>query len=252
MKRWLLVVLSVIATVSVASAVEVPGNVSMNAVIDLTGTGMTTWYAVIKNVSDNQPAAILGWSDVVPQVTPYKVSNQYIEINATITDPIDWRMLIHTNNTQYTGSTDAGGYGLVAIDDTSAGLPLAWKVVDSTAPVIETPVFSTNRPDGSEGFTDYQWKFLVDQTQTGTYGWDPLDTYVRVWSNVPEADAGGSTGIYWNEGVGVDMDPDTAGDQPSPAPSVDNSVRVYVASDFTTAMAQRYATTTLTLEVLIP
>lgn len=238
-KLLLILVVSIVLCPVMAFALDVPGSQSIQASVTPIG-GVQEWTAVLKNVIDNQPASSIGWSGVSAGMDQYKVADQYIEVTVNITNPIDWRMLIYTNNTSYTGDTSKGSYGLVD-GDNDHGLPLAWKVLESTETVAD-PVFELNRPDATEGFTDYMWKFVVDQTQTGTYGWDATDTYVRVWDN---------DGFYWNEGVGPDVDPGQPGDQPCPAPSLDDEVFIYLGAGFQHSLAQAYSTTSLTLQILV-
>jgi len=239
-KLLLILVVSIVLCPVMAFAIDVPGSQPISASVTPIG-GVQEWTAALKNVSDDQPAISIGWSGVTAGMDQYKVADQYIEVTVNITNPIDWRMLIYTNNTSYTGDTSKGSYGLVD-NDNDHGLPLAWRVQEDLGTPAD-PVFSITRPEPNpEGFTDYMWKFVVDQTQTGTYGWDATDTYVRAWDN---------DGFYWNEGVGPDMDPVQSGDQPCPAPSLDDEVFIYLGAGFTHSLAQAYSTTSLTLQILV-
>ena len=235
----LILVVSIVLCPVMAFALDVPDSQSISASVTPTG-GVETWNAALKKVSDNQPAISIGWSGVSAGMDQYKVAAQYIEVTVDITNPIDWRMLIYTNNESYTGDRSKGSYGLVNTGN-DLGLPLAWRAQEDLG-TPDDPVFSTTRPEPDpEGFTDYMWKFVVDQTQTGTSGWDSTDTYVRVWDN---------DGFYWNEGVGPDMDLTQEGDQPCPAPSLDDKVFIYLGADFTHSLAEEYSTTSLTLDML--
>lgn len=238
-KLLLILVVSIVLCPVMAFALDVPDSQSIQASVTPTG-GVEEWTAVLKNVSGDLEANSIGWSGVTAGIDQYKVADQYIEVTVNITNPISWRMLIYTNNTSYTGDKSKGSYGLVNTGN-DRGLPLAWRVQEDLG-TPDDPVFSITRPDPyPEGFTDYMWKFVVDQTQTGTDGWDVTDAYVWVWDNY---------GFYWNEGVGADMDSEQSGNQPCPAPSLDDKVFIYLGAGFTHSLAEEYSTTSLTLDML--
>lgn len=238
-KLLLILVVSIVLCPVMAFALDVPHSESIQASVTPIG-GVQEWNAALKNVIGNGGASSIGWSDVTAGMNQYKVADQYIEVTVNITDPISWKMLIYTNNESYTGDTSKGSYGLVNTGN-NLGLPLAWRAQeDLGAP--DDPVFSINRDSGPpEGFTDYMWKFVVDQTQTGTHGWKAGDPYVRVWDN---------DGFYWNEGTGPDVDPTQDGNQPCPAPSLDDKVFIYLGAGFHHSLAEEYSTTSLTLDML--
>jgi hypothetical protein len=242
-KTYTAIVMSVLFITANSFALPVAGSKVVTASIDLSLTGTQVWDAVLKKVSDNTTAAsqtAFSWSGVTAGMQSYKIADQYIELTTTITNPINWKMIIYTDNTNYSGNKSLGGFGIVNTAG-SRGLPLAWKVQETTA-TVATPVFSTTRPTTpvSEGFTDFQWKFLVDKNQTD---WGAVNTakYNRVWDN---------GGFYWNEGIDDDLDPGPAV-APCPAQSADGKVNVYIGAGFHSSMAETYATTSLTLDVLL-
>lgn len=102
---------------------------------------------------------------------------------------------------------------------------MCWKVTDDAA-APSTPEFSLDR-DGGEGFTDYQWRWLKDHSQTGDYGWSNDQSYSVVWDD---------------EGVRTDGDGTEA--YPCPSPNY-----IYFAADFTGSTAQEYKTNKLILEL---
>ncbi|MCB4791148.1 MAG: hypothetical protein LHV68_04595 [Elusimicrobia bacterium] len=232
-KRLLLIVAALAICPMITFAYVIPSSHTFTATVLPTG-GVQTWDAVVRNVSNNAVATQVQWSGVTAAQQGYKVADQYIEVSITITNLINWRMLVYTNNTNYTGNKSTAatkGFGLVGQIDTKYGLPVAWKVLESTE-AVTVPLFSLNRGDGTQGFTDYMWKFVQDKNLLNvnlTSAWDPASTYVRVWDN---------TGFYWSE------NPALAG------LSADNKIYMYLASDFTHSLAQTYSTNSLTLDVL--
>ncbi|MBD3272713.1 MAG: hypothetical protein GF384_09285 [Elusimicrobia bacterium] len=228
-KSFSLFIAMVIALPVIALADPVPGSKAFNASVIPTG-GIQEWFAEIKNIDNNQPAQDIQWSNVVAGSDTYKVADQYVEIAVNITNVIDWRMLIYTDNDEYTGNKEEGGFGLIS-NDNNRGLPLAWTVKESTT-TVSTPVFDPNRQP-TPGFTDFLWKFVVDQNQTGPNGWNPNNPYVRVWDN---------NGFYWHE------NPNEPG---NPAQSVDDNVVVYFGAGFAQSLAEQYSTDSLTLDVLL-
>jgi hypothetical protein len=249
-KLTALICLSLLAAAATKSfALPVAGSKALTASVTVSG-GTQTWNATLKNVSDNSTPtnqSAITWSGVTAGMPGYKIADQYVELTTLITNPITWKMIVYTNNTSYAGDKSLGSFGLVNSSN-NRGLPLSWKVQDSTD-AVAAPVFSTTRlapgaTSYTEGFTDYQWKFLVDKTQTGTHGWSVADaaSYNRVWDN---------SGFYWNEGIGPDMDSVKPGNQPSPTPSDDNKVNLYLGAGFTTSLAEQYTTTSLTIETLV-
>jgi hypothetical protein len=239
LKNKLLIMLALIIFPAVVFADQTISTTATYAVFTATVTpigGVQTWTASLKNISDNGAASQLLWTGAIAGVPGYKVANQYIEIGSNITTLINWRMIVYTNNTSYTGiksSNTTQGFGLVGTSNTASGLPLAWMVLNVTSATPVTPVFSLNRTDHTQGFTNYMWKFMQDKNLRNATNTANVflasETYVRVWDN---------TGFYWNE------DPAKA------TPASNNKIYMYIGTDFTHALIQSYSTNSLTLEVL--
>jgi hypothetical protein len=187
---------------------------------------------VIRNISDNQPAAggIITWSNLSAGQTGWKRANQYIEISHSNL-PQPWGIQLYTDNKnasaipRYTGTADPAG--LVKTDNTIIALPMAWRITDS---VIANPPNPVPRSDGS-GFSDYMWHFLKDR---GTFD-DPVtpldevfvngEDYITIWNQ---------TGIACSEG-GKSGNPKKA--------------YIYLAANFTMSSVNAdYNTSTITIE----
>lgn len=222
----LIVTLGICSAWAAFSSLETDPN---TAYVDLSGTQTYSWTVTVHNVSDDVATSNLGWSDVTSGEDIWKVSDQYIKIDASVTYT-DWGIQIYTDNKdaaaspQYTG-TAGSGYNFVGVSNTTSALPFAWKVVDvSTA----APVAPVVRSDYT-GFEDYCWKWMKDKTQTTNPFLDD-ETYVRVWAD---------DGIYWHESP---TEPGNPGAAPSPN-------YVYIATWFDSSTAQVYSTNRLILEI---
>lgn len=203
-----------------------------SAAVSVINAGSGEVNIVIRNISDNQPAAngIITWSGVDAGQTCWKVADQYIEISHSNL-PQFWGMQLYSDNKissanpRYSGSADPAG--LVKADNTIMAMPMAWKITDS---LISSPSNPVLRSDNL-GFSDYQWHFLKDKNTPD----DPLtpdderfvngEGYVTLWNQA---------GIAWNEG-GRSGNPKKA--------------YIYLAADFTmSSVGSEYNTSTLTIE----
>jgi hypothetical protein len=198
--------------------------------------------------------SLLTWNGTMTAGTNmWKVAAYPVMVSADVNFS-DFLIQIYTDNKasdaspKYTGltSTTAGkGFNLVGVSSTSSGLAMAWRVTDTPLVLVSTPIWVKNRGDGSEGFTDYQWKWMKDKSQTtasGASNFSSTEEYIRVWDQ---------NGIYWADHVAVDADPNTGGNQPSPASAVSPNY-IYVAARLSDSKAQQYKTNKLILEYLIP
>ncbi|MCB4791150.1 MAG: hypothetical protein LHV68_04605 [Elusimicrobia bacterium] len=260
MKRLLLVVLGILFVVpamSYAFTITASSATAWNAEMRPSG-GMQTWFAVIKRRSDNVTVSSFTWTGITVANPGYKIANQYILVQSTVTNLINWRMVIYTDNTAakagfrifYNDATPSqravacstaafNNFGLVgqnvSPDGSKSGLALSWMVLDVASATPTTPVFMVSRPvTGTAGFTNYMWKFLQDKGRANVGGalgsaWDITSTYVRIWD---------ATGYYWNE------DPTKA------APASDNNLYIYLGVDTTKTLAQFYTTKSLTIEAM--
>jgi hypothetical protein len=195
-----------------------------SASVTIICTGGGTVNAVIRNISDNQPAAngLITWSSVAAGTTTWKTANQYIEISYSGL-PASWGIQIYTDNKaatanpKYTGTADPAG--LVKTDNTIISLPMAWRITDS---VIGTPAVPVQRADG-KGFADYLWHFFKDKNTPN--GFVNGEDYITLWN---------PSGIAWNEG-GRSGNPKKA--------------YVYLAANFTmSSVNSAYNTSALTIE----
>jgi len=226
--------------------------------------GVQQYDASLKTRGTNASAGSLSWTGVAAGNAGYKLANEYILINSTVTNVVGFRMNIYTDNLIGHGSNfyafhtnnnvpfsdqaasvstaSVKSYGLIGqanptnsdenINGTCYGLPLAWMVLDKSSAVPTTPIFSISRSNGTQGFTNFMWKFVQDKGRknvNGTTAWDPTSTYVRIWDQ---------DGFYWNE------DPTKAG-----IPT-NGDVFIYLAIDSTNAKAQVYKTVSLTVDAL--
>lgn len=268
MKKILLLVL-VFAVVVICPSIIFAGGLTLSLssatfTASLTPAGGVQQYdASLRNRTGNTIAASMTWTGVAAGNPGYKVGNQYIMVNSTITNMVGWRMNIYTDNLVVCGgfhpyhsvnnvafasqaaavsTASVRSYGLVGQDNSTSadenvngtcyGLPLAWMVSDTIVASPVTPVFSLSRVDGTQGFTDYMWKFVQDKGRknvNGTSAWLPTSTYVRVWDQA---------GYYWNE------DPTKA------SLSSDGKIFIYLAVDSTSAKAQTYTTKSLTIDAI--
>ena len=243
LKKVALITLAFIVCPAVLFAATTISTTPTYAVFSATVTpigAVQTWTASLKNISDDSPAFDFRWTGAIASVEGYKVANQYIEIDVNITTLISWRMIVYTNNTTYTGdksSNTTNGFGLVGTTVKTSGLPLAWMVLNVTSAAPVTPVFSLDRSDHTQGFTNFMWKFVQDKNLRNAANtaiildstYLQTATYLRVWDN---------SGFYWNE------DPTKA------SAASNNKIFMYLGTDFKHALVQSYSTDSLTLEVL--
>jgi len=190
----------------------------------------------------------LTWSGVIAGQNVWKVADHPITIEAddAFEDNFDvWGIQIFTDNTsadalpRYTGDTSKS-FNLVSNTDTTQGLALCWKITDGIMdPGV--PVWLEDRGDGTEGFTDYQWRWMKDTGQMN-YPFVPGEEYVRGWDQ---------DGIYWADHVGDDVDPFIPGAQPCPAPAASPNY-IYVGVQLHDSLAQQYSTNKLVVEFIFP
>ena len=153
-KKLLLAITVLIICPMVTFAYVIPSSHTFTASVTPTG-GVQSWNAVIKNVSNNSSVGVtqIAWSGVSAGQVGYKVADQYIDISVNITNIVNWRMTVYTNNTSFTGNKSSNtttGFGLVGQSNPSNGLPLVWKVLESTQ-AVAAPVFVAKRVDNSCG-----------------------------------------------------------------------------------------------------
>jgi len=239
-KQLLVVALTFALGVGLAAnaLAELPERKPFTASADLSGTAATDWTVTLKELDGSNTAETqIGWSGVNAGDAVWKVADLCLEVDADVT-LVDWGIQIYTDNKndatstptanpEYTGGTDEGGYSLIGTVNPASTLPMCWKVTDVSTAVPNIPVFSLDRGDGSEGFTDYQWKWLKDHSQTGTNAWGNNEPYSVVWDD---------------EGVRTDGDGTEVFACPSPN-------YIYFATDFTGSTAQEYKTNKLILEL---
>lgn len=190
----------------------------------------------------------LTWSGVIAGQNVWKVADHPITIEAddAFEDNFDvWGIQIFTDNTsadalpRYTGDTSKS-FNLVSNTDTTQGLALCWKITDGIMdPGV--PVWLEDRGDETEGFTDYQWRWMKDAGQMN-YPFVPGEEYVRGWDQ---------DGIYWADHVGDDVDPFIPGAQPCPAPAASPNY-IYVGVQLHDSLAQQYSTNKLVVEFIFP
>jgi hypothetical protein len=200
-------------------------------------------------VSLEPDVSTLTWTGAIAGQAVWKVADQRIKIVADTTSSTIWGVQIYTDNAtagavpRYTGDTSKA-FNVVASNNTTQGLPLCWKVTDEvlTNPVTP-PVWLADRGDAehTEGFTDYQWRWMKDVSQT-TNQFVPFEEYARVWDQ---------NGIYWADRVGLDCDPIAGGNQTCPARG-DSPNYVYVGLQLNRSLAQSYGTNRLVIEFVFP
>lgn len=204
-----------------------------------------SWDVSLKNIDDDAITNQITWQGVNPGDN-WKVAQQYIEVHTDFTGEIDWGIQIYTENKVWDANPKyegvlTQGFNLVSTDTHKGALPMCWKVKESKEDPTQ-PVWSDNRDDGTRGFADYQWKLIKDKSQTENPFINDED-YVKVWDN---------NGIYWNEGVGLDLDPYQEYFQPCPMNTASPNY-IYLAANFKNATTPRtYKTNKLTLEMYFP
>jgi hypothetical protein len=239
---------------SLAFAESGPGEIRSTASVDLSGSGSTTWNIDIKNYATNGSTAAITWTGDVQGIAPltaasppgWVIAEQYIEVTEAPSAYPGWVMQLYTDNKDPAASpkyegTKEGVYSLVGVTNSSASITMCWKVTGSTEPYnptggvdpLDTPVWLQDRGDGTDGFTDYSWKWLKDESQAD----------FRDGSDFKYISITGNDGIYWHEADG-NPGPSPAG---SPAPCY-----IYLSADFAPGVttAQPYATNMLTIELL--
>jgi len=130
---------------------------SLAASVNLTSLGQVAFTADVRNISNDAAAAALGWSGVTLNSTQWKLSDQYVLLNSTVTS--DGGLLrIYTDNLNaspsYTGTSTSTAAGLVDNTDRTKTLPLAWKVFDTkTVPPAVEP---------NDALNGFGWFYFTD------------------------------------------------------------------------------------------
>jgi hypothetical protein len=231
-KRNMKTCMYLFALAAICLAMVSHGYAQDSASINIVGLPEGDVNVVVRNISNNQPAAggLITWSNVRAGETKWKLANQYIEISHSGL-PQFWGMQIYTDNKnqaaqpRYTGTANPAG--LVKTDNTIMAIPMAWRITDS---VISNPADPEKRSDGM-GFSDWLWHFLKDRHTADdpntvvNEAFQDGDDYATFWNQA---------GIAWNE----------AGRSSNP-----KKAYIYLAADFTMSpVGAVYRTSALTLE----
>ncbi len=239
-----------VVSFNLSAAYNIKNTTIFTAQVTVTGSTNTALEISIFNRVDDTPASVVEWTNISLPLggdTSWRVANQYVKIIYTNYNSY-WGISFGSDNFNsaiadplFTGATNDAA-GLVGVNNTSAALQLVWQIQDDTTtydpPKISDPVTS----GGSTYFTNtgWAWKFLIDQAPTTSF-WDtsgndasmgtasvnyyvtPVNQAGRLWGSAATERGGGSSPVY-----------------------------LYLAADFSTATAQQYKTTTLTVEMFQP
>jgi len=195
------------------AAITVVGNRNvLTSSVTVGGTISGGLTVQVKNRSNNAKATNIGWSGIQPGQTTWDVADQYVSLissyNAanfavrTYTDNLK-KINVGSNSTiSYSGPIDNNRPApllsrLGASTTTTNSIPMAWRIVSSTA-IITASTTTVNAPDSG----DFTWFFMKDAAQkdfdvsVSTSGFnntnDPLFDYATVWNDrglhvVPDA-----------------------------------------------------------------
>ena len=272
--------LAVISIAAAFAAVAAPSWAFQSVQIATVTAGTTTGGAkvaqfslAIKDVSDpfgaNNPGSI-GWSGVDPLSTQWKIADQLLVINSTVTD-LNGGIKIYTDNTAADASpqfVDPTPGNTVNQDSLASGLLLgtsgttsepplamAWSIKASTRVVeggdVNTGIGAADPNNGPETATAdnrFQWLFMTDE-----YNWDTGVDFNGDGDAVDEGDATAqaldSAFVTMINNVGIHFGQDDAefGAHPN-----GEDAFVYFQANFSGAQVQQaYQTSTLRVEAFI-
>lgn len=229
---------------------------AQEATADLTvvTTGTAGIAANVKKIDGTtQPDGKIYWTanaSLSPSATPtWIVANQYIELSFTNVPPYTnispfWGIQMYTDNKsatavpRFTGIATRDPAGLVDTNKTDGFvLPVAWIISNKSLSSAELDDPETYKPqevkraDGTVGFDDFLWHYLVDKNTPD----DPLTAIDETFSNAKDYIVlWNQKGIAWNEGGRA---------------SRPQKAYIYLAAKFDAAYAGAlYKTSVLTLE----
>lgn len=276
-KRLALTALSAVALGVLATpswAFQSVGITTVTAAVTTGGQRVAQFSLAIRNTSNPFGANVptIAWSNVTPPTTQWKIADQLLVINSTVTDAAGG-IKIYTDNT-FAGAfprfidptpgnrinVDSVASGLlIGVATTSVpGLPLAWSIKTSTRIVeggdVNTGIGAADPVNGSTAavnnnrfqwlfYTDaYNWQFGIDRDGNGSVTVsNPQVDDLPLALDAPYVTMINQIGTHFGQA------PNEFGAHPDGANSF-----VYMQANFTTAQVQTlYGTSAMRVEAYI-
>ena len=250
MKRVaLLIGLILFLSVGLYGGYNIRNTTIFTAQVTVSGSTNVALEIGIYNRLNDTPASVVTWSNISLPISgnSWKIANQYVKIVYT-NFSATWGITFGSDNFNsaianplFTGETNKAG-GLIGVLNNSSSLQIVWQVQDNTTdyqpPQISDPVTS----GGSTYFTNtgWAWKYLSDRAPTSSF-WDTSNNDLSM----------GSASVNYYSTI-VNQDGRLWGSAATERGGGTSPLYLYLAADFSTATAQNYKTTTLTIEMFEP